>query len=364
MFYAIIPAGGSGTRLWPLSRADNPKFLHALTGTPESLLQATVARLAPLAPPDRTYVVTGATHVAGVARQLPDIPERNFLVEPSPKDSCAAIALAAAVLHERDPDAVVGSFAADQLIRDVDGFRQDVRRAIEGAEAGYLVTVGLKPSGPDTAFGYLKCGDQLPGLPVYRVAEFTEKPDAQTAEAFVRSGRYLWNASMFVFRARVLLAELARQQPAMHAAITEIAAAWHTELRDQVLARVWPTLPRIAIDYAVMEGAAAAGNVVTVPGSFDWIDVGDFDALGELLAPTESGGAVTVNQVQGSAVLTHDSAGLVVVPAGGRLVATLGITNAVIVDTPDVVFVCARDRVQDIKHLVEQMRASDLAAYL
>src|SRR5205807_1779713 len=166
MLYAVIPAGGSGTRLWPLSRAGNPKFLHPLTGSAQTLLQATVGRLAPLAPPEQIYVVTGVAHAAAVARQLPELPVENVVVEPSPRDSCAAIGLAAAIIAERDRQAVMGSFAADHLVRDQERFVQVLRQAVEGARKGQLMTVGITPTHPESGYGYLECGPELDGGPI------------------------------------------------------------------------------------------------------------------------------------------------------------------------------------------------------
>ncbi|MFC7544795.1 mannose-1-phosphate guanylyltransferase [Plantactinospora sp. GCM10030261] len=358
MFYAVIPAGGSGTRLWPLSRAGHPKFLHPLTGTAASLLQATVQRLAPLATPDRTLVVTGVAHAAAVARQLAGVPEENILVEPSQRDSCAAIALAAAVIATREPDAVMGSFAADHLITDPGAFEAALREAISGAEQGLLMTVGIQPTRPETGYGYLECGETIGSGPLRQVAEFREKPAADVAEGYLRSGRHLWNASMFVWRVDVFLAELARQQPALHAGIVAIARAWGTPAQDEVLGAVWPTLPKISVDYAVMEGAAAAGRVATVRGDFGWTDVGDFHTLADVLPADEDRnvvlGAETAEEKPG--VLLRDSSGLIVVPQSGRLVAALGVHDLIVVDTADAVLVCPRDRAQDVKKLVEDLR--------
>jgi mannose-1-phosphate guanylyltransferase len=196
--YSVIPAGGSGTRLWPLSRAGEPKFLHALTGPEQSMLQATVARLAPLSPSERTFVVTGASHAAAVARQLPMLPAENLLVEPSPRDSCAAIGLAAAVIAGRDPEAIMGSFAADHLVRRPADFHAAIESAVAGARRGLLMTVGITPTHPETGYGYLQCGAPADG--VVPVVQFKEKPSADAASEYLRSGRYLWNASMFVWR--------------------------------------------------------------------------------------------------------------------------------------------------------------------
>ena len=268
MLYAVVLAGGSGTRLWPLSRAGHPKFLHPLTGTSSTLLQATAERLDGLATADTTMVVTGVAHAAAVARQLPDLPDDNILVEPAPRDSCAAIGLAAAIIAERAPTALMGSFASDHLVADVAAFQSVVRAAAVGAQAGKLMTIGITPTRAETGYGYLKCGAVTAGSQIRAVEEFAEKPDAERAEAYVRSRGYLWNASMFLWRVDVFLAELARQQPDLHAGLRRIAAAWHGPRREERIGEIWPTLPKISVDYAVMEGAAAAGLVGTVPGNF------------------------------------------------------------------------------------------------
>jgi mannose-1-phosphate guanylyltransferase len=355
--YAVIPAGGSGTRLWPLSRAGHPKFLHPLTRTGDSLLQATVSRLAPVSAPDRVFVVTGVAHAAAVSRQLAGVPEENILVEPSPRDSCAAIALAAAVIARRDPEAIMGSFAADHLIADGDRFVDVLRTAMSGAARGLLMTLGITPTRPETGYGYVQCGGPTGDEGVLAVEEFKEKPSYDVAEAYVKSGNYLWNAGMFVWRVDVFLAELARQQPQLAAGISRIAQAWDSPAREEVLGEVWPTLPRISVDYAVMEGAAAVGRVGTVPGDFGWNDVGDFHTLGEVLA-SDTDGNVVVGQeaLPKPGVLLRDTENLVVVPNSGRLVAALGVRDLIIVDTPDAVLICPRDRAQEVKRLVDELK--------
>jgi mannose-1-phosphate guanylyltransferase len=358
MLFAVIPAGGSGTRLWPLSRAGNPKFLHPLTGNALTLLQATVERLAPLAPPEQTYVVTGVAHAAAVARQLPQLPAENVVVEPSPRDSCAAIGLAAAIIAHREPQAVMGSFAADHLVSHPDRFAEVVRQAADGARQGHLMTVGITPTHAETGYGYLECGAELDGGPIRLVTEFKEKPSYEVASSYLQSGNYLWNAGMFVWQVDVFLRELARQQPELHAGISTIAEAWHTPAREDVLGQVWPTLPKISVDYAVMEGAAAAGLVATVPGAFGWNDIGDFHTLGDVL-PADEANNVVIDPGDGAEkpdVLLVDSAGVVVVPHSGRLVSVLGMRDIVVVDTPDAVLVCPRERAQDVKRLVDELK--------
>ncbi len=356
--YSVIPAGGSGTRLWPLSRAGHPKFLHALTGSSLSLLQATVERLAPLSAADRTYVVTGVAHAAAVARQLPGLPEQNVLVEPSPRDSCAAIGLAAALIARRDPEAIMGSFAADHMVRRPAVFHETIQAAAEGARRGLLMTVGITPTHPETGYGYLRCGAASYGI--VPVAEFKEKPTADLAVEYLRSGKYLWNASMFVWKVDVFLAELARQQPELHAGLTSIAAAWGTPDQDRVLGEIWVELPKISVDHAVMERAAAAGLVATVPGDFGWTDVGDFDTLGHLLAEPDAGRTDDAGNVviaESSSVLLRDTSGSVVVNQSGRFVATLGVRDTIIVDTPDALLVCGRKHAQDIKSIVDEIKS-------
>lgn len=363
--WAVIPAGGSGTRLWPLSRAGHPKFLHPLTGTDASLLQATVERLLPMTAEERVFVVTGVAHAAAVSRQLSTVPEENILVEPSPRDSCAAIALAAAVIARRDPEAVMGAFAADHLIADGERFCGVISDAMAGARKGLLMTLGIKPTRPETGYGYLQCGASTGDGPVLAVEEFKEKPSFEVAESYVNSGTYLWNAGMFVWRVDVFLQELARQQPQLHAGISRIAQAWDAPDREDILGEVWPTLPRISVDYAVMEGAAAAGRVGTVPGDFGWNDVGDFHTLGEVLASDQAGNVVVGKDAGAEpTVMLRESENLVVVPTSGRLVAALGVRDLIVVDTPDAVLVCPRDRAQEVKSIVDELKAKGELTYI
>lgn len=354
MLHAVIPAGGSGTRLWPLSRAGNPKFLHPLTGSDRSLLQSTFDRLSELSSPEHRYVVTGTSHAAAVARQLPTLPESNILVEPSPRDSAAAIALAAAVIAEREPQALMGSFAADHLIADVDAFVETVRAAMTMAQDGLLMTIGITPTGADTSYGYLRRGEDMAAGSV--LSEFKEKPDHVAAVEYVSSGNYLWNASMFVWRVDVFLAELGRQQPRLLDTVQQLAAAWHTPKRDELMGQLWPTLDKISVDYAVMEDAAAAGKVGVVPGDFGWNDIGDFDTLGSVLPADESGNVVIGKGETESDVVAVDARRNVIVPSSGRLVATVGTDDMIIVDTQDAVMVCPRDRAQEVKGLVDAIK--------
>lgn len=356
-FYAVIPAGGVGTRLWPLSRAAAPKFLHDLTGSGSTLLRATYDRLQPLAG-TRMLVVTGKAHRDAVCRQLPEVRDADLVLESEPKDSAAAIGLAAAILHERDPGTIMGSFAADQVISPDRLFQEAVREAIHTAAAGKIVTIGIKPTHPSTGFGYIRSGQQLrvEGAPSAQdVVEFVEKPDEVVAQQYVDSGNYVWNAGMFVAPVALLLKHLEANQPELFQGLQEIARAWDTPERDEVTARVWPTLPKIAIDYAVAEPAAEAGDVAVVPGTFRWDDVGDFASVGRLNSAKEVD-AVTVLG-EGARVFTENSSGVVVTDTK-RVIALIGIEDVVIVDTPDALLVTTMANSQRVKAAVDALKAS------
>ena len=311
-FWVVIPAGGAGTRLWPLSREEHPKFLLDLTLKGRSLIQATWDRLIPLSSASRTAIVAGPAHVKSITEQLPDLLAPNLFCEPSAKDSMAAIGLAAAILAVRDPNAIIGSFAADHMISGDDAFLSAVAEAVEVAKKDYLVTIGIAPSHPSTGFGYVRLGEKLgmSDAPNARlVSSFKEKPNARTAAAYIKTGNYRWNAGMFVTKAAFLMELLREYKPELHDGLQKIAQAWDDEsLRQTVLDEVWPGLEKIAIDNAVAEPAAMDQKVAVVPATFGkhdassasafvltraavrllgWDDVGDFSSLADLL-PAES----------------------------------------------------------------------------
>lgn len=347
-FWAVVPAGGAGTRLWPLSRATAPKFLRDLRGSGRTLIQETHDRLAPLVG-DRVLVVTGAAHAAAVSRQLDTVATDAIIAEPSARDSMAAIGLAAALLERRDPDAVMGSFAADHVITDAGAFAAAVGTAVEVARDDWLVTIGIEPTFPSSAFGYIRSGDPLAGHGgAQQVAEFVEKPTVEVATGYLAEGGYRWNAGMFVVRPRVLLDLLAERDPRFAGSLRAIAQA------PETLDEVWPTLPKIALDHAVAEPAADAGRVATVPATFGWDDIGDFDSLATLLAQG-SEEAVTVLG-DGDLVRSVDASGLVV--TADRTIAVVGLEDVVVVDTGDAVLVTSRARAQDVKAVVAGLKES------
>ncbi|MDO5724019.1 MAG: mannose-1-phosphate guanylyltransferase [Flaviflexus sp.] len=330
-FVAIIPAGGAGTRLWPLSRRSAPKFLHDLTGSGQTLLQATVDRLSPHA--DEILIVTGAAHADQVAEQV-DIDEANIIAEPSPKNSMPAIGLAAAIAKERYGDAIIGSFAADHVIDDEAAFAHALEEARRLARVRTLVTIGITPTGADTGYGYIEPGEKITrdGL---SVVEFTEKPERKLAERYVADG-YLWNAGMFISTAEGLTRALEQHAPELAAGLEEIASIWDIQWRrDEAMGRLWPDFPSCVIDRVLAEPLAAAGEVAVVPADMGWSDIGGYPALAERL------GGAELATTDPDKVMASASPGAVVFP-GDRPVVVHGIEDAVVVDGGDVILVTTR----------------------
>jgi mannose-1-phosphate guanylyltransferase len=355
-FYSIIPAGGIGSRLWPLSRADAPKFLHDLTGSGNSLLRDTWERLEPLSGGDRVMVVTGRAHRAAVEREIPELADLNVVLESEPKDSSAAIGLAAAILARREPNVIIGSFAADHVIKDRVAFTRAVTEAVAVADAGYVATIGIAPTEPATGFGYINSGDALdvPGAAsAMLVSKFVEKPDLDTARSYVASGNYLWNAGMFIARADVLLEELGKAEPELLAGILKLAEAWDTGARGAVVDQIWPDLKKIAIDYSVAEPAAARGKLAVVPGYFSWDDVGDFASIAKL----HSGGRKADLAILGEnrRILADSSTG-VVISQSKRLITLIGVEGIVVVDTDDALLVTTTANAQRVKAVVDALK--------
>jgi mannose-1-phosphate guanylyltransferase len=357
-FYAVIPAGGIGSRLWPLSRADAPKFLHDLTGSGQTLLRDTWDRLVPLAGEQRIMVVTGRAHRVAVENQLPLLSDENVVLESEPKDSSAAIGLAAAILLKREPDVIIGAFAADHVITDNRGFSRAVSEAVAAARAGYIATIGITPTEPAVGFGYIHCGGPLTidGAPsAVLVDSFVEKPELDVAKRYLEDGNYLWNGGMFISRADVLLEQLRQSRPELHAGLVELAAAWDTSKRGMVVDAVWPGLEKIAIDYTVAEPAATAGKLVVIPGDFDWDDVGDFASIAKL----HSGGRKRDLAILGeNARVLADSSSGIVISQSGRLISLIGVSNIVVVDTPDALLVTTTDQAQRVKAVVDALKLS------
>ena len=357
-FYSVIPAGGVGSRLWPLSRADAPKFLHDLTGSGQTLLRDTWDRLVPISGEQRIMVVTGRAHRAAVERQLPELADANVVLESEGRDSTAAICLAAAILERREPGVIIGSFAADHVIADTGLFHSAVEEAVRAADAGYIATIGIRPTEPAIGFGYISAGEPLSieGAPSARtVDKFVEKPNLTTAKEYVASGTFLWNAGMFITRADRLLDELGKTEPEMLAGILELAEAWDTPRRGAVVDIVWPRMKKIAIDYSVAEPAAKAGALAVIPGRFRWDDIGDFASVRKM----QSGGRASDLVILGEdARILSDASSGIVVSQSKRVISLIGVKDIVVVDTPDALLVTTTANAQRVKSVVDALKLS------
>jgi mannose-1-phosphate guanylyltransferase len=355
-YYAVIMAGGSGTRLWPLSRHHLPKQALQLIGE-RTMLQHAVDRLLPILPVERVFIVTAAEYVPLLSAQVPDIPPENFIMEPAARGTAGAIGLAAVYLQQRDPEAVMAVLTADHFIRSVEVFRQVLQVAYQLAMQGHIVTLGICPSYPATGFGYIRRGDRVArvdGFDVYAVEAFVEKPDAQRAAEFVASGLYSWNSGMFIWQVPRILREFAQHMPDVHALLQRIAAALGTPDATQVLHEAWSQVRKETIDYGIMEKAR---GVVVIPVDIGWSDIGDWEALYGVHTTCADGNVILGNHL---GIATKGC----LIRGCDKLIVTIGLENTIVVDTEDVILICARDRTQDVKVVVEQLQATGMTNLL
>ena len=357
--YAVIMAGGGGTRLWPISRKKHPKHVLPLLGE-RTLFQSTLDRLEGFVSPARTLVVTAADQADELRKQAPQLPRDNFLIEPLPRGTASVVGLAATILARRDPEAVMLVLPSDHYIRNRDLFRLVMRVAAQVAEKDYLVTLGITPTFPATGYGYIQRDEALPekfDYPVYCVRHFTEKPDEVKARAMLAAGDHSWNSGMFVWRVDRILAEFARQMPELKSALERIEAAWGTPREATTLAAEWPQLKSETIDYGIMENAI---NVAVLPaGGLEWSDVGSWDSLFDVLLPDE-GGNVVVNS-EHMALETHDT---LVYSTDKKLVVTIGVDDLIVIDSGDALLVCRRDQAQMVRQVIANLKKNQREDYL
>lgn len=371
MRYAMIMAGGAGTRLWPVSRTDRPKQLTPLIrdgavgagGPALSLLQLATRRLEGLIAPERRYICTNESYRAPIRSQIPGFTDDLILGEPVGRDTVNAVGLAAAVIHKRDPEGVFAVLTADHIIRPEDTFRRiiDVGFRLVETDPNRLVTFSIRPTFPATGYGYIERGAPLPGSEGlgFRVERFVEKPSAQKAQAYIESGAFGWNSGMFVWRASTILDCLRRYKPESYEGLARIAAAWGTPEQGAVLEEVYPKLPKISVDYAIMEPASREQNrtagkpsaaesikVATVLMDLEWLDVGSWPSFAETLEADGDG-----NRVSGRALLHEASSSLVVNDDDSHVVAVLGAEGLIVVHTRDATLVMPAEKAQDLKSL-------------
>jgi mannose-1-phosphate guanylyltransferase len=359
--YAVIMAGGGGTRLWPVSRKERPKQLLPLIGQ-ETLFQSTVQRLEDLFPSERILVVTVEEQAREMVQQAPSIPKENYILEPAPRGTASVVGLAAAILQKRDPDASMAILPSDHFIRNRDLFHYLLRAAFEVAENGYLVTLGITPTHPSTAYGYIQQGQSLSGgykYPAYEVKSFVEKPNEEVAQKLLRSGDHSWNSGMFIWRTDAILQEIQKQMPALDETLKEIGSVWGTADQDKVLKDCWHDLKIETVDYGIMEKAE---RVAVLPaGGLGWSDVGSWESLFEVLLPDMNGNIATNNNSH----LAHQTNNTLVYGSNNdRLIVTIGVDDMIIVDTDDILLVCKSDQSQNVRDIVEHLKKHRQEKYL
>ena len=357
--YAVIMAGGGGTRLWPVSRRSHPKQTISLIEE-RSLFQTTVNRLGGLFPPERILVVTVEEQAEVLREQAPNLPDENFLLEPLPRGTASVVGLAAMVLQKRDPDAVMVVLPSDHYIRNRDLFYLLLRVAVDVAEKEYLVTLGITPTYPATVYGYIQRGKALSdkfAYPAYEVIRFKEKPDESQARQMLSTNDHSWNSGMFLWRVDTILNEFLLQMPDLHATLTQIGSAWGTVKQDSVLKKLWSGLRNETIDYGVMEHAE---KVAVLPaGGLEWSDIGNWNSLFDVLVPDNEGNIV----FSGHHIPIDTSSSLVYGNDDDRLIVTIGVDNLIIVDTGDVLLVCRKDQAPKVKQAVDNLKNSDREHY-
>jgi mannose-1-phosphate guanylyltransferase len=360
--YAVILAGGGGTRLWPKSREATPKQFLKLTGK-DTMMQVAANRVTKVVPWERVIVVTNEKYHADVKKQLPEIPEANIIAEPQKRDTALAMLVGALYAMSQDPEAIVINCASDHVVTDEREFVRVMKAATEMvADQKYLASVGITPTFPSSGFGYIKIGEEIKkidkGLPVFKVDSFTEKPNAATAQAFISTGKYFWNANMYVWSAQALQQAFQEHMPEMYEATTDLPnmkpADFHHALPD-----IYEKSTSISIDYAISE---KADNLVLLPGDFGWNDVGDWKVVYDL-GQKDLAGNVIVGEADAVHTLAINSQNNLI-HVDKRLIALVGVDDMIVVDTPEILMIVPKKRSQDVKKIVERLKEENKKEYL
>jgi mannose-1-phosphate guanylyltransferase len=357
MLYAVIMAGGSGTRFWPQSRQNKPKQLLKIAGD-KTMIRATVERVLPQIPFERIMVVTAKAYEQEIRDEIPELSSDMLVAEPHGKNTAPCIALAAYKLLAKDPEAVMAVLPADHVIADEDTFRQALKAASEVTTKGdYLLTFGIVPNKPETGYGYIEMGERVIDLDpasAFKVKRFVEKPDQQRAEEYIRAGNFLWNSGMFIWKAEVIIKNFEQHLPRISEAIARVAPAFGAEQEAKATADAYDSIEGISIDYGIMEKAS---DVLVIPIDLGWNDVGSWASLHEVWANDEDG-----NIILGELIALAASG--CVVSSPHKLTALIGVEDLVVVDTPDALLVCRKDKAQDVKKLQELLREKGYAKLL
>lgn len=350
--YIVIIAGGKGERFWPQSRAERPKHLLPVVGDKALLLQ-TIDRVKSIVPPKQIFVITSAVQEKGVRALCKALPTENIIAEPEGRDTAAAVGLAAALVGARDPDAVFAVLPADHVIHNGKKYQADINTAFAAAEAAaVMVTIGIQPTEPATGFGYVQRGERWKNISrraVYAVKRFVEKPKLAVAKRYLKSGDYYWNAGMFVWSVKVVEDAIAQFAPKLDAGLEPIRAALAKGRRlAPVMKKIYPTLEKISVDFALLE---KANNVVVLPSTFDWDDVGAWPAVARHFKPDAAG------NVSRGLTLIEQGANNIVFSEGNHLVTVVGADDLIVVHTPEATLVCPKAKAEEIKALLKQVRA-------
>jgi len=359
-YYAVIMAGGSGTRLWPLSRKDQPKQSLKISDD-RSLFQHAVDRLQGLFPHERILVVTVAEQVEMLSAEVPQIPRENYIIEPLPRGTASVVGLAAIALNARDPGATMAILTADHLMRNDAHLRQLLRAAHAVAQEGILVTLGITPTYPATGYGYIQKGARLgtyEGLEVFGVEKFKEKPQETLAQAMVADGQHVWNSGMFIWQVETVMQEIDRQMPEFSTKLARIADDWHKETQQATLGAVWPTIQPQTIDYGIMENAQRVAVIPTI--DLGWNDVGSWESLFEALESDASGNII----MRGDTVLVDTRGTLICGDSADRLIVTVGLEDLIIIDSGDAILVCDRQQAQKVRDVVDYLKKHGREDYL